>query len=122
MKRIIRDRKLTSDEAKKYNSLRSQVELEKPAIMARVRRRLETRSMSSSTSSPDATFGQRIRSARETKGESQLSLAAAAGISQGYLSQIEADDREPTFSIAVRLARALDLSLDELADKVDSET
>jgi ribosome-binding protein aMBF1 (putative translation factor) len=122
MKRIIRDRKLTSDEAKKYNSLRSQVELEKPAIIARVRRRLKTRSMSNSTSSSDATFGQRIRSAREAKGESQVSLAAAAGISQGYLSQIETDDREPTFSIAVRLARALDLSLDELAEKVDSET
>ena len=122
MKRIIRDRKLTSDEAEKYNSFRSQVALEKPAIIARIRRRRETRSMSNSTSSPDATFGQRIRSAREAKGESQVSLAAAAGISQGYLSQIEADDREPTFSIAVRLARALDLSLDELANKVDSET
>ncbi|MEZ6032900.1 MAG: helix-turn-helix transcriptional regulator [Planctomycetaceae bacterium] len=122
MKRIIRDRKLTSDEAEKYNGLRSQVELEKPVIIARIRRRPETRSMSNCTSSPDATFGQRIRSARESKGEFQVSLAAGAGISQGYLSQIEADDREPTFSIAVRLARALDISLDELADKVDSET
>jgi transcriptional regulator with XRE-family HTH domain len=43
------------------------------------------------------------------------SLAAAAGISQGYLSQLAADEREPTLSIAANLARALGISLDELA-------
>jgi transcriptional regulator with XRE-family HTH domain len=42
-------------------------------------------------------------------------LAAAAGISQGYLSQLEQDEREPSLSIAARLARILDVSLDELA-------
>jgi transcriptional regulator with XRE-family HTH domain len=61
------------------------------------------------------TLGQRIRAAREALGESQVNLAAAAGISQGYLSQLETDEREPTLSIAARLARALGMSLDELA-------
>ncbi|MEN9665883.1 MAG: helix-turn-helix protein [Planctomycetota bacterium] len=42
-------------------------------------------------------------------------LAAEAGISQGYLSQLEQDEREPTLSIAARLATALGVSLDELA-------
>jgi transcriptional regulator with XRE-family HTH domain len=45
----------------------------------------------------------------------KVNLAAAAGISQGYLSQLEQVEREPTLSIAARLARVLDLSLDELA-------
>jgi len=60
-------------------------------------------------------LGQRIRAAREALGESQLNLAASAGISQGYLSQLEADEREPTLPVAARLARALGISLDELA-------
>jgi transcriptional regulator with XRE-family HTH domain len=42
-------------------------------------------------------------------------LAAEAGISQGYLSQLEQDEREPTLSIAARLATALGVSLDTLA-------
>jgi len=42
-------------------------------------------------------------------------VAAAAGISQGYLSQLETDEREPTLSVAARLAQALGISLDELA-------
>ena len=61
------------------------------------------------------TVGQRIRAARETCQLSQIALAASAGISQGYLSQVERDEREPTFSIAARLASALKLSLDDLA-------
>jgi DNA-binding XRE family transcriptional regulator len=51
-------------------------------------------------------------------GEFQVNLAASAGISQGYLSQLEADEREPTLPIAARLARALGISLDELASGV----
>jgi transcriptional regulator with XRE-family HTH domain len=44
-----------------------------------------------------------------------VDLAAAAGISQGYLSQLERDEREPTLSIAARLAGVLGISLDDLA-------
>ena len=42
-------------------------------------------------------------------------LAAEAGISQGYLSLLEQDEREPTLSIAARLAAALGVSLDAMA-------
>lgn len=61
------------------------------------------------------TLGQRIRRAREARLQTQVQLAAAAGISQGYLSQLEQDEREPTLSIAARLASVLGISLDELA-------
>lgn len=40
MKRIIRDRKLTPEEAAKYNAIREQVEREKPEITARIRDRV----------------------------------------------------------------------------------
>jgi transcriptional regulator with XRE-family HTH domain len=42
-------------------------------------------------------------------------LAAKDGISQGYLSQLKQDEREPTLSIAQRLATARGVSLDALA-------
>jgi transcriptional regulator with XRE-family HTH domain len=42
-------------------------------------------------------------------------LSAEGGISQGYHSQLEQDEREPTLSIAARLATALGVSLDALA-------
>lgn len=115
MKRITRDRKLTPKEAQKYNDVRKQVDSEKSIISARIRVRLANRQLAKRNLSQEPTLGQRLRLAREALGKSQVNLAASAEISQGYLSQIETDEREPTFSIAVRLARALGLSLDELA-------
>jgi transcriptional regulator with XRE-family HTH domain len=47
-------------------------------------------------------------------------LAEAARISQGYLSQLEQDEREPSLSIAARIAEALNLSLEDLAATVSS--
>jgi transcriptional regulator with XRE-family HTH domain len=61
------------------------------------------------------TLGQRIRRAREARHQTQVQLAAEAGISQGYLSQLVQDQREPTLSIAARLAGALGVSLDKSA-------
>lgn len=115
MKRMTRDRKLTPDEAEKYDNIRKQVESEKSVISARIRGRLANPEFAKRNTSHELTLGQRFRAAREALGESQVTLAASAEISQGYLSQIETDEREPTFYIAVRLARALGLSLDELA-------
>ena len=117
MKRITRDRRLTADEAAKYDAIREQAEGDKPEVKARIRKRLAEQKGQASQSG-EQTLGQRIRAAREALGESQVQLAAAAGISQGYLSQLETDEREPTLSIAARLARALDMSLDGLASGV----
>ena len=113
MKRITRDRHLTPEEAAKYNAIREEIEAEKPEISARIRQRMARRRKQKAAESNRQTLGQRIRAAREALGESQVNLAA--GISQGYLSQLETDEREPTLSIAARLANALNISLDELA-------
>lgn len=118
MKRITRDRHLNAEEAAKYKAIRDAIEAEKPEINARIRKRMAEKRKAESEKSGGQTLGQRIRAARETLGESQVDLAAAAGISQGYLSQLETDAREPTLSIAARLASALDISLEELASGV----
>lgn len=119
MKHVHRDRRLTPEEAAKYREVREQIEGEKPEINARIRARMAEKRKAAGGRSGTPTLGQRIRTTREARGQSQVNLAAAAGISQGYLSQLERDEREPTLSIAARLARALDISLDELAVGVD---
>lgn len=118
MKRIVRDRRLTAQEAAKYRKIRSQIEKEKPEIEARIRARMAERKKTAAERSSEGTLGQRIRAVREARGETQVALAAAAGISQSYLSELEHDRREPTLSVAARLARALDVSLDDLAARV----
>jgi DNA-binding XRE family transcriptional regulator len=118
MKRVTRDRHLTPEEAAKYNEIREQVDAEKPEMKVRIRQRMAATRRARVSQLDTQTLGQRLRAAREARGESQAKVAAAAGISQGYLSQLETDEREPTLSIAARLARALDVSLDQLASGV----
>lgn len=115
MKRITRERRLSAAEAAKYDAIRKQIDLEKPQIDARIRDRLAARRKAKAVKAGDLTLGQRLRRAREAHHQTQVQLAAAAGISQGYLSQLEQDEREPTLSIAARLAGVLGISLDELA-------
>lgn len=115
MKRIVRDRHLTAEEAAKYDAIRQQIEHEKPEINARIRAQMATRRRAAADGAGVRTLGQKLRTARESRNQTQVQLAAAAGISQGYLSQLEQDEREPTLSIAARLAGVLGLSLDELA-------
>ena len=115
MKRIARDRHLTAEEAAKYDKVRGEIEEEKADINARIRKRMAAKRKANARHSESQTLGQRIRAAREALGESQVSIAKAAGISQGYLSQLEADEREPTLSIAARLSQALEITLDSMA-------
>ena len=115
MKRVTRNRRLTPAEAAKYDAIRKQIEQEKPEINARIRQRMAEKRQADASQTGHQTLGQRIRAAREARGASQVIVAEAAGISQGYLSQLEQDEREPALSIAARLARVLGLSLDELA-------
>jgi len=55
-----------------------------------------------------------IRVWREHRGLSQRSLAAIAGISTPYLSQIETGKRTGTPEVLAALARALKVSLDDI--------
>lgn len=115
MKNTTRSRRLTAEEAAAYQAVREQIHAEEPQITARIRRQLAERRRAAATQAGISSLGQRLRAAREARGLSQVTLASEAKISQGYLSQLEQDEREPTLSIAARLASALEMSLDELA-------
>lgn len=58
--------------------------------------------------------GDRIRSARERRRWTQERLAEAAGISKGFLSDIENDKRNISSESALKIADALGISLDYL--------
>lgn len=120
IKSTTRTRRLTPEEIEKDCKIRESVEQEKPRINARIRRRMGEIRRATAAEQGGQTLGQRLRAAREASGLSQVSLSAAAHISQGYFSQLERDEREPTLSIAARIAQALGLSLDELAAEVTS--
>ena len=55
-----------------------------------------------------------IRVWREYRGLSQAELAAKAGISASYLSQLEAGKREGRVEILSAIASVMDVSLDDL--------
>jgi DNA-binding XRE family transcriptional regulator len=63
--------------------------------------------------------GNPIKVWREYRGLTQQQLAAAAGISKPYLSQIETGKRTGTAEILSAIARALKVSLEEIANRAD---
>ncbi|HLI31216.1 MAG TPA: helix-turn-helix transcriptional regulator [Solirubrobacteraceae bacterium] len=69
---------------------------------------------------PDKALGAVIRRAREAKGDSQEALAFHAGITTGTLQRLELGHSDPAWSTVRAVARALDLSLRELAAAVES--
>jgi transcriptional regulator with XRE-family HTH domain len=61
------------------------------------------------------TFGERLNRLRNAAGFSQNTLAIAAGVPAGTLRNLEYDRRGPLLETAKLLARALGVTLDELA-------
>jgi transcriptional regulator with XRE-family HTH domain len=61
-----------------------------------------------------AGVGARIRDRREKLSLTQDELARRVGISRMYLSRLETDARDGTIATIRAVAKALDLSLDEL--------
>lgn len=57
-----------------------------------------------------------LRLRRRARGMTQRRLAQEAGITEKYLSRVELGLVTPSVLIAVRLARALDLTLDQLVE------
>ncbi len=57
-----------------------------------------------------------IRVWREYRGYTQKELAESAGISKPYLSQIETGKRTGTTEVLSAIARALDLTIDDIVE------
>ena len=62
----------------------------------------------------ESEVGDRIFSSRQRRGLSQGTVSRLAGIHPSYLSRIETGKVHPTVRTAVRIATALQISLDEL--------
>lgn len=58
---------------------------------------------------PEKAIGSLIREMRLSKGWSQEDLAAAAEIDRTYVSLLERYQRDPSLSIVIQLAQALDM-------------
>jgi transcriptional regulator with XRE-family HTH domain len=67
------------------------------------------------------TLGREIKKARASLGLNQKALHELTGITQKYLSRIETDKAEPSFRTVTRIAKALGMSLDHLAQAGDAD-
>lgn len=57
-----------------------------------------------------------LRTVREMRGLSQRELAAAVGVSQSAIAQIETGRTQPTLANLKKIAEALDVTICELVD------
>jgi transcriptional regulator with XRE-family HTH domain len=63
-----------------------------------------------------------LKQARESRGLSKTRLAEEAGISQGMITYIESEERNPSLDILLRLTEALEIKLSELIKKAERNT
>jgi transcriptional regulator with XRE-family HTH domain len=63
-----------------------------------------------------ASVGPRLRALRQRRGTTLAQLAAVTGISVSTLSRLESGGRRPTLELLLPLARAYEVTLDELVD------
>jgi putative molybdopterin biosynthesis protein len=63
-----------------------------------------------------------LREAREARGLTQAGLAEAAGVSRQSLVAIESGRSEPSVGLALRLARVLERSVEQLFDEISMTT
>jgi DNA-binding XRE family transcriptional regulator len=101
MKRVIRDRRLTPEEAAKYKLIREQIAGELPDLIARHHDRL------AALDQFDELIKQ-LRAAREQKGLSLADLTELTGMDRSALSKLETGQRHnPTVETLVRYAEAV---------------
>jgi transcriptional regulator with XRE-family HTH domain len=67
-----------------------------------------------------AAFGQNVAKFRNERDFSQDKLAEEAGIDRTYVSGIERGVRNPGIKVVVRLARSLNVSIDQLCRGVEA--
>lgn len=60
------------------------------------------------------TFGQKIRNRREELSYTQIELAQKMQTSQLYISRLEKDNFNPSMSMIINIATALNISIDYL--------
>jgi DNA-binding XRE family transcriptional regulator len=101
VKRIIRDRRLTPEEAAKYNAIREQVAEELPDLIARHQERM-------AATDPWQEVLKQLKAAREEKGLSLSDLTERTGMDRSALSKLETGQRpNPTVETLVRYAEAV---------------
>jgi len=101
MKRIIRDRRLTPDEAAKYKAIREQIAVELPELVARHHERM-------ASLDPLQELLTQLKTAREAKGLSLADLTELTGMDRSALSKLETGQRaNPTVETLVRYAEAV---------------
>ncbi len=61
-----------------------------------------------------------VKELRARRGLTQEEVANAAGVSRGYLGELEQGRRRPSFEGVVRVARGLDVDLRELIDTYEA--
>ena len=101
MNRIIRDRRLTPEEAVKYQAIRQQVAQELPDLIARHQERIGTHDQLQE-------LHMQLKAAREAKGLSLADLTKLTGMDRSALSKLETGQRaNPTMETLVRYAEAV---------------
>ena len=65
--------------------------------------------------------GLRVRQLREALGLSQEDFGEAAGLHRTYVSGIERGTRNPTLTVLFRIAKGLELTLDELIKPISGK-
>ncbi len=101
MKRVMRDRRLTPEEAAKYKAVRAQVDQELPELIARHKERL------AALDQVDELLRQ-LKAARVEKGLSLADLTDLTGMDRSALSKLETGQRSnPTVETLVRYAEAV---------------
>lgn len=68
---------------------------------------------------PQPALGEAIRQLRNKRGLSQEDLAHAAGVTTGTISAIERGNSNPTWGTVKSIAKALEVSVPELAKLAD---
>jgi len=101
MKRIVRDRKLTPDEAAEYKAVREQVAGELSGLIDRHHQRMAALDQLQE-------LLKQLKAAREAKGLSLSDLTELTGMDRSSLSKLESGQRpNPTIGTLVRYAEAV---------------
>lgn len=118
MKRIVRERRLTPEEAAKYKRIREQLDEELPDLVARHDEWLAVL---------DDLQGllRELKAAREAKGLSLADLTRITGMDRSALSKLETGQRpNPTVETLVRYAQAVEkrlvVSLVDVTENADT--